>query len=60
MAMEDFRIDVIVGRGRSDVIRRIAPFTLVGATTRWHAGPLRDRFGFTAQMEFYDTPELGS
>src|SRR5699024_10150579 len=36
------------------------PFTLVGATTRagMLTGPLRDRFGFTAQMEFYDTPEL--
>ena len=62
MAMEDFRIDVIVGKGpgATSIPIEIAPFTLVGATTRagMLTGPLRDRFGFTAQMEFYDTPEL--
>ncbi|APT86959.1 Holliday junction branch migration DNA helicase RuvB [Corynebacterium flavescens] len=62
MAMEDFRIDVIVGKGpgATSIPLEIPPFTLVGATTRagMLTGPLRDRFGFTAQMEFYDTPDL--
>ena len=62
MAMEDFRIDVIVGKGpgATSIPLEIAPFTLVGATTRsgMLTGPLRDRFGFTAQMEFYDVPDL--
>ena len=62
MAMEDFRIDVIVGKGpgATSIPIEIAPFTLVGATTRagMLTGPLRDRFGFTAQMEFYDLPDL--
>src|SRR5262245_61600187 len=56
LAMEDFRVDVMVGKGpRATAIPlEIAPFTLVGATTR--AGllpaPLRDRFGFTAHLDF--------
>lgn len=62
MAMEDFRIDVIVGKGpgATSIPLDIPPFTLVGATTRagMLTGPLRDRFGFTAQMEFYDTADL--
>lgn len=62
MAMEDFRIDVIVGKGpgATSIPLEIAPFTLVGATTRSGSltGPLRDRFGFTAHMEFYDTADL--
>ena len=62
MAMEDFRIDVIVGKGpgATSIPLEIPPFTLVGATTRagMLTGPLRDRFGFTAQMEFYDTKDL--
>lgn len=62
MAMEDFRIDVIVGKGpgATSIPLEIAPFTLVGATTRsgMLTGPLRDRFGFTAQMEFYDVTDL--
>ena len=50
LAMEDFRVDVIVGRARATAIPlELPPFTVVGATTR--AGllpaPLRDRFGFT-------------
>lgn len=61
MAMEDFRIDVIVGKGpgATSIPIDIAPFTLVGATTRagMLTGPLRDRFGFTAQMEFYDVED---
>ncbi|WP_426706413.1 Holliday junction branch migration DNA helicase RuvB [Corynebacterium auriscanis] len=62
MAMEDFRIDVIVGKGpgATSIPIEVAPFTLVGATTRagMLTGPLRDRFGFTAQMEFYDVEDL--
>ena len=62
MAMEDFRIDVIVGKGpgATSIPLEIPPFTLVGATTRagMLTGPLRDRFGFTAQMEFYDAADL--
>jgi Holliday junction DNA helicase RuvB len=62
LAMEDFRVDVVVGKGPGAVSipLEIAPFTLVGATTRSGAltGPLRDRFGFTAHMEFYEAGEL--
>ncbi|PDP88840.1 Holliday junction branch migration DNA helicase RuvB [Glycomyces fuscus] len=62
VAMEDFRVDVVVGKGpgATAIPLDIAPFTLVGATTR--AGmlpaPLRDRFGFTAHMDFYTPEEL--
>jgi Holliday junction DNA helicase RuvB len=62
LAMEDFRIDIMVGKGAgaTSIPLDLAPFTLVGATTR--AGmlpnPLRDRFGFTAHLEFYETDEL--
>ncbi len=62
LAMEDFRVDVIVGKGpgATAIPLDIAPFTLVGATTR--AGllpaPLRDRFGFTAHLDFYEPAEL--
>jgi Holliday junction DNA helicase RuvB len=62
LAMEDFRIDIMVGKGAgaTSIPLDLAPFTLVGATTR--AGllpnPLRDRFGFTAHLEFYDDSEL--
>src|SRR3954454_11654534 len=52
LAMEDFRVDVVVGKGpgATSIPLEVAPFTLVGATTRSGAltGPLRDRFGFTA------------
>ncbi|MDP9118413.1 MAG: Holliday junction branch migration DNA helicase RuvB, partial [Actinomycetota bacterium] len=62
MAMEDFRVDVIVGKGpgATAIPLDLAPFTLVGATTRAGllTGPLRDRFGFTGHMDFYDTLEL--
>ena len=64
LAMEDYRIDIMVGKGAgaTSIPLEISPFTLVGATTR--AGllpnPLRDRFGFTAHLEFYDEKELGS
>ncbi len=62
LAMEDFRVDVMVGKGpgASSISLDIAPFTLVGATTRsgMLPTPLRDRFGFTAFLEFYDEDEL--
>jgi Holliday junction DNA helicase RuvB len=62
LAMEDFRVDVVVGKGpgATSIPLEIAPFTLVGATTRSGSltGPLRDRFGFTGQMEFYTDAEL--
>lgn len=62
VAMEDFRVDVIVGKGpgATAIPLDVAPFTLVGATTRSGllTGPLRDRFGFTAHLDFYTTDEL--
>jgi Holliday junction DNA helicase RuvB len=62
MAMEDFRVDVIIGKGpgATAIPLDIPPFTLVGATTRAGLlpGPLRDRFGFTARLEFYDAADL--
>ncbi|SBS76400.1 ATP-dependent DNA helicase, component of RuvABC resolvasome [uncultured Mycobacterium sp.] len=62
LAMEDFRVDVVVGKGpgATSIPLEVAPFTLVGATTRSGAltGPLRDRFGFTAQMDFYEPADL--
>jgi Holliday junction DNA helicase RuvB len=62
LAMEDFRVDVVVGKGpgATAIPLQLPRFTLVGATTR--AGllpsPLRDRFGFTAHLDFYDASEL--
>ncbi|MDN5726472.1 MAG: Holliday junction branch migration DNA helicase RuvB [Propionibacteriales bacterium] len=62
LAMEDFRVDVVVGKGpgATAIPLDIPPFTLVGATTR--AGllpsPLRDRFGFTGQLDFYAAADL--
>jgi len=62
LAMEDFRVDIIVGKGpgATAIPLQLPHFTLVGATTR--AGllpsPLRDRFGFTAHLDFYDDAEL--
>ncbi len=62
LAMEDFRIDIMVGKGpgATTLPLELAPFTLVGATTRSGLlpNPLRDRFGFTAHLEYYDTAEL--
>jgi Holliday junction DNA helicase RuvB len=62
MAMEDFRVDVVIGKGpgATAIPLDIPPFTLVGATTRAGLlpGPLRDRFGFTARLEFYETDDL--
>lgn len=62
LAMEDFRVDVVVGKGpgATAIPLQLPHFTLVGATTR--AGllpsPLRDRFGFTAHLDFYDAKEI--
>lgn len=64
LAMEDFRVDVIVGKGpgATSIPLQLPHFTLVGATTR--AGllpsPLRDRFGFTAHLDYYESSELES
>ncbi|WP_322938592.1 Holliday junction branch migration DNA helicase RuvB [Nocardioides bizhenqiangii] len=62
MAMEDFRVDVVIGKGpgATAIPLEIPPFTLVGATTRAGLlpGPLRDRFGFTAHLEFYESADL--
>lgn len=62
VAMEDFRVDVVVGKGAgaNAIGLTLPPFTVVGATTR--AGllpaPLRDRFGFTGHLDFYSDAEL--
>lgn len=62
LAMEDFRIDIMVGKGAgaTSIPLELAPFTLVGATTRSGLlpNPLRDRFGFTAHLEYYESDEL--
>ncbi len=62
LAMEDFRVDVVVGKGpgATAIPLQLPHFTLVGATTRAGLlpGPLRDRFGFTAHLDFYDDKEL--
>lgn len=62
LAMEDFRVDIVVGKGpgATAIPLAIPHFTVVGATTR--AGllpaPLRDRFGFTAHLDFYSGADL--
>jgi len=62
LAMEDFRVDIVVGKGpgATAIPLELAPFTVVGATTR--AGllpaPLRDRFGFTGHLDYYDVADL--
>ncbi len=62
IAMEDYRVDVVVGKGpgATAIPIELPPFTLVGATTRAGLlpGPLRDRFGFTAQLDFYEDVDL--
>lgn len=64
IAMEDFRVDVVVGKGvgATSIPLELPPFTVVGATTR--AGllpaPLRDRFGFVGHLDFYQADELRS
>jgi Holliday junction DNA helicase RuvB len=63
LAMEDYRVDVMVGKGvgANSIPLELAPFTLIGATTRsgMLPTPLRDRFGFTGHLEFYDASQLG-
>ncbi|WP_445263333.1 Holliday junction branch migration DNA helicase RuvB [Pseudokineococcus sp. 5B2Z-1] len=62
VAMEDFRVDVVVGKGAgaTAIPLHLPPFTLVGATTRSGLlpAPLRDRFGFTGHLDFYAPDEL--
>lgn len=64
LAMEDYRVDVMVGKGvgANSIPLELSPFTLIGATTRsgMLPNPLRDRFGFTAHLEFYSSEELSS
>ena len=61
-AMEDFYIDIMLGSGDGSrsVHLDLPPFTLVGATTRagMLSNPLRARFGISAHMEYYETPDL--
>ncbi len=61
-AMEDFRFDVIIGEGAHarSIALDLSPFTLVGATTKTGllTSPLRDRFGFSARLDFYTHDEL--
>lgn len=61
-AMEDFRVDIVGGKGKSATMRslKLSPFTLVGATTRVGAltSPLRDRFGLIQRLRFYEIDEL--
>jgi Holliday junction DNA helicase RuvB len=63
-AMEDFQLDIVVGKGpaASSIRLPLPPFTLVGATTRTGmiTGPLRDRFGLVARLDFYHDDELES
>ncbi len=63
-AMEDFRIDIIVGEGAGarTLTLDLKPFTLVGATTRTGllTTPLRDRFGMTFRLDYYGTGELAT
>jgi Holliday junction DNA helicase RuvB len=61
-AMEDGKLDIVIGKGPSarSVRLDIPPFTLIGATTRTGliTGPLRDRFGFVARLDYYGVEEL--
>ncbi|MDN7245861.1 Holliday junction branch migration DNA helicase RuvB [Planococcus shenhongbingii] len=61
-AMEDFSLDIVVGKGPTarSVRLDLPPFTLIGATTRAGAlsAPLRDRFGVHARLDYYDTESL--
>ncbi|MDY2941519.1 MAG: Holliday junction branch migration DNA helicase RuvB [Varibaculum sp.] len=62
LAMEDYRVDVVVGKGpgATSIPLTLMPFTVVGATTREGLlpAPLRDRFGFTAHLDYYSSKEL--
>lgn len=61
-AMEDFQIDIVVGKGpaASSIRLTLPQFTLIGATTRTGmiTGPLRDRFGLVARLDYYEVGEL--
>jgi len=61
-SMEDYVIDIVVGKdsGAKSIRVDLAPFTLIGATTRFGdlTGPLRDRFGIVHKLEFYSDAEL--
>ncbi|MBQ8335641.1 MAG: Holliday junction branch migration DNA helicase RuvB [Tidjanibacter sp.] len=61
-AMEDYKIDIVLDKGPSarSIQIELAPFTLIGATTRSGllTSPLRARFGITCHLEYYDTPVL--
>jgi len=61
-AMEDFQLDIVLGKGPAARSLRLdlPPFTLVGATTRTGliTGPLRDRFGLVARLDYYDALDL--
>jgi holliday junction DNA helicase RuvB len=61
-AMEDYRLDIMIGEGPAarSVRLDLPPFTLVGATTRagMLTNPLRDRFGIVSRLEFYTSDEL--
>jgi Holliday junction DNA helicase RuvB len=63
-ALEDFRLDIVVGQGPAarTLTLDLPPFTLVGATTRTGllTTPLRDRFGLTFRLGLYDTEQLGA
>ncbi len=62
-AMEDYKIDIVLDKGPSarSIQIELAPFTLIGATTRSGllTSPLRARFGIQCHLEYYDTPTLG-
>ncbi|HEX8970683.1 Holliday junction branch migration DNA helicase RuvB [Oryzihumus sp.] len=62
LAMEDFRVDVVVGKGpgATAIPLELPPFTVVGATTRSGLlpAPLRDRFGFTGHLDYYAAEDL--
>lgn len=63
-SMEDYVIDIVVGKdaGAKSIRVDLAPFTLIGATTRFGdlTGPLRDRFGIVHKLEFYTNEDLES
>jgi Holliday junction DNA helicase RuvB len=62
LAMEDFALDIIIGKGAGAKSLRLTlpPFTLIGATTRYGmlSPPLRDRFGVIYRLDFYDKPSI--
>lgn len=61
-AMEDYKLDIVIGKGPAarSVRLDLPHFTVIGATTRTGslAGPLRDRFGITHRLEYYQIPEI--